>query len=229
MTAALGYIYAIENTMNEHRYIGSTTDYKRRWHTHRSSLRKGKHHSFILQRAWDKYGESAFVFKLLLICSRDQRTEYENRLMPLQTYNVYRTAKEQLVRGGWRHKPEFCEKISLLHKGKHLSAEHREKLSALAKARVYDASFKEKARQRQLGVSPSQETRIKLADAVRVARQTEVNSNKQRVSDANAAVVAGARIKDACEKLGITRSTYYKYVVELGLPLAGHKNRELVV
>lgn len=229
MTAALGYVYAIENTMNGHRYIGSTTDYKRRWHTHRSSLRKGKHHSFILQRAWDKYGEAAFDFKLLVVCARNQRTEYENRLMPLQTYNIYRTAKEQLVRGGWKHTPEFRQKISMLNKGKRLSLEHREKLSASAKLRVYDDSFKEKARQRQLGVSPSKNTRAKLADAVQEARQAEVEFNKQCAIAANADVVAGCGIKDACKKAGITRSTYYKYVKELGLVLAGHKNWELVV
>lgn len=59
--ADAGYIYAIRNTVNGNAYIGSTTNYKSRWFTHKSLLRKGKHHSFILQRAWDKYGEAAFA------------------------------------------------------------------------------------------------------------------------------------------------------------------------
>ena len=43
-------------------YFGSTKDWKPRKSQHLCCLRKGKHHSVHLQRAWNKYGEENFEF-----------------------------------------------------------------------------------------------------------------------------------------------------------------------
>lgn len=225
MLQAAGYVYAIENTVNNRCYIGSATNYKNRWHTHRSSLRRGVHHSFVLQRAWDKYGEAAFVFKLLLVCPLDQRIEYENRLMPLQSYNVLRTAKERLVRGGWSHTEAFRQKLSELNKGKVLSVEHRKKLSEAALVRQYDEAFKEKARRRQLGIFPSDATKAKLSTAVKNARSAEVENKIQATKMAYALVIAGTSVKNACKLHGISNTSFYKYANMLSLPLVGHAHR----
>lgn len=48
-------------------YIGSARVMCYRWTQHRSTLRKGSHHSSKLQRAWDKYGEDAFSFEVVQI------------------------------------------------------------------------------------------------------------------------------------------------------------------
>ncbi len=58
-------IYSITNTLNGHRYIGSSRNVEHRWAVHRHSLRRGEHHSLILQRAWDKYSEDVFLFEML--------------------------------------------------------------------------------------------------------------------------------------------------------------------
>lgn len=60
-----GLIYEIRNTINNKRYVGSTVSLKTRKSGHFSKLRKGKHHSIILQRAFDKYGENAFFFSII--------------------------------------------------------------------------------------------------------------------------------------------------------------------
>src|ERR1035437_9586011 len=47
-------------------YIGSTTrNFYDRLCAHLSTLRKNKHSSILLQRAWNKYGEDAFEFKII--------------------------------------------------------------------------------------------------------------------------------------------------------------------
>lgn len=46
-------------------YIGSAVDPWARWGKHRSNLRRGTHHNFHLQRAWNKYGETNFEFSVL--------------------------------------------------------------------------------------------------------------------------------------------------------------------
>ena len=61
-------IYAIVNRINGKFYIGSTVNkkgFKNRFNQHLRQLRKKKHHSIALQRAWDKYGETNFSFFIL--------------------------------------------------------------------------------------------------------------------------------------------------------------------
>ena len=58
-------IYRILNTINGKSYVGKSSNIASRWSGHRRSLRKGQHHSNHLQKAWDKYGEGAFVFEIL--------------------------------------------------------------------------------------------------------------------------------------------------------------------
>ena len=55
-----GYIYKITNKTNGKFYIGSTFNFEKRIHTHFYNLKCGKHHSFHLQNAFKKYGESSF-------------------------------------------------------------------------------------------------------------------------------------------------------------------------
>lgn len=57
-------IYIIKNIINGKFYIGSSNNIKLRWNNHLSSLKRGEHHTIMLQRAWDKYGESAFQFEI---------------------------------------------------------------------------------------------------------------------------------------------------------------------
>ena len=107
------YIYEIKNRVNGNCYIGSTNNAKRRWMHHRTTLRSGKHHSFVLQKAWNKYGENNFVFNVLLICDEKDRFDYENRFMKLQTYNVLRTARETAIRTQYKPTPETIEKMRI--------------------------------------------------------------------------------------------------------------------
>jgi predicted GIY-YIG superfamily endonuclease/ribosomal protein S26 len=58
----IGYIYYIINNTTNKRYVGITTDYKRRWNKHKSELRRNCHHSSKLQNAWNKYGEEDFIW-----------------------------------------------------------------------------------------------------------------------------------------------------------------------
>ena len=219
----VGYIYAIENTVNSRCYIGSTANYKSRWHTHRSRLRNGKHHSFILQRAWDKYGEGAFVFKLLVVCPLEQRIDYENRLMPLQSYNIARTAKETLVRGGWKHTAEVRQRLSESHKGRKFTEEHRKNMAQAARNRVYDAAFKEKARQRQISLLSSEKYRNKLYEYGENARKVKIEKCKQKTVAAHKLVLEGATVKNACEAHNLAQETFYKYTKLMNLVLRGRK------
>ena len=220
-----GYIYAITNTLNGGRYIGSTNAYRQRWSDHKTRLVKGKHHSFILQRAWDKYGASAFVFELLCICPADQRIEYEKRLMPLQRYNVARTPAEHGRRGGWTHTDEFKQQVSLRFKGKALSPEHVEKVRVAQTGKPRSEAFKEKARKRQLGVVLSGVTKERLAAATARARSQETAANREKALSVYAAAKAGGKVGELCAEARITPSTFHSHYRAAGLPPPKRKGK----
>jgi group I intron endonuclease len=224
--ADAGYVYAIRNTVNNRAYIGSTSNYKSRWHTHRSTLRRGVHHSFILQKAWNKYGEAAFSFDLLVVCPKDQRIEYETRLMALESYNVLRTPKESGVRGGWKHSDEFKAKMSTLHKGKKLTEEHKAQLVKAQLGRKHDAAFVEKARRRQTGVTPSVGTRSKLSAAVKLARSEERAKNLETVKSMYAQAASGVPLRVVFDGAQLSKGTFYICCKQLGLPTLKHKKAQ---
>lgn len=59
-------VYEIVNKVENKRYIGSTErDLRERHMSHFSILRRGKHHSYKLQRDWNKFGEEVFEFNVL--------------------------------------------------------------------------------------------------------------------------------------------------------------------
>jgi group I intron endonuclease len=58
-------IYKIENLVNGKFYIGSAKNFSQRKSKHLFKLRRNKHHSPILQNAWNKYGEESFNFSIL--------------------------------------------------------------------------------------------------------------------------------------------------------------------
>jgi group I intron endonuclease len=58
-------IYKIINLVNDKFYVGSTSNQRERFRTHRNKLRRGVHHCLHLQAAWNKYGEEKFAFKVV--------------------------------------------------------------------------------------------------------------------------------------------------------------------
>lgn len=70
-------VYKISSEANGKVYIGSSVNITRRLRWHKAALNRGGHHSYHLQRAWDKYGPDAFKFEELILCRRCDLAEYE--------------------------------------------------------------------------------------------------------------------------------------------------------
>lgn len=64
----LSGIYKILNVKSGNFYIGKTIDFEKRKYQHIRDLKNNKHHSFILQRAWNKYNEEDFIFEIIFEC-----------------------------------------------------------------------------------------------------------------------------------------------------------------
>lgn len=103
-------IYIIEHNTSGRVYVGSAVNFTKRRATHFSLLRKNKHHSPYLQRAWNKYGGKAFNFRRLLVCSKEDLIVYEQRAIDIYQaangkhgFNARPTAESML---GFRHSPD---------------------------------------------------------------------------------------------------------------------------
>lgn len=88
-------VYKILNKQNGNMYIGSTSrGFIKRWQLHKQMLRKGTHHSIILQRAWNKYGENNFIFDIIENCIPEncilREQYYIDTLLP--KYNIDKCA-----------------------------------------------------------------------------------------------------------------------------------------
>ena len=94
-------VYQIRNLTNGKRYVGSTASQKGfadRWSLHRLQLRREKHHSIKLQRAWNKHGADVFIFEVLLYCDPQDCLVYEQIALDhyKPEYNVAKIAGSSL-------------------------------------------------------------------------------------------------------------------------------------
>lgn len=98
-------IYEIRNKINNRSYIGQSQNIERRMDAHRYALRAGRHSNTHLQRAWDKYGENTFEFRILIECSVHNLDQMEIwYIMQKNTYKdgYNRTLGGEGVRDGIR-------------------------------------------------------------------------------------------------------------------------------
>lgn len=104
-------VYRITCSPTGKTYIGSAKRFKARWSLHKVQLRQGKHHSPHLQNAWDKHGQDAFVFEILLVCAPEMAVFYEQVFIDAvrPEFNICQTAGSNL---GLKHSPRSRQKMS---------------------------------------------------------------------------------------------------------------------
>lgn len=127
-------IYCFENIVNNKKYVGKSKSVKSRIRSHIRDLNNGKDHSTVLQFAWDKYGESKFIYYVIEKCPIEMLLDREIYwIKELKThvnesgYNI--SLGGDLGFTGIKHKKETKEKISLANKGQKRSEETKQKMS----------------------------------------------------------------------------------------------------
>ena len=157
-------IYAIVNNVNRDMYVGSAVVVNRRWSAHRRDLVKQCHYNTRLQRAYDKYGASAFDWEIVQFV--DDKTEliareqfWMNFFAPV--YNGRLTANSPL---GTKHSVETRAKMSAVAKKKVFTEDHKQNISK-AKKGICTISEEQKKRLSVLNTGKvySAETRAKIS------------------------------------------------------------------
>lgn len=86
-------IYEITNTITGFRYIGCTNNLERRWKEHKRHLQQGIHHNTHLQRAWNKYREESFNWKIILECPTEEVMFLQEKRLIEEEDSLYNIAK----------------------------------------------------------------------------------------------------------------------------------------
>ncbi len=143
-------------------YVGSTKNLRSRWGGHRKELRGGRHHSLLLQRAWNKYGEAAFSFEILeLVMFPEYLIDREQYWIDMtQCFDPkYGFNRRRLADGnaGIRYSDEARAKIREARARQVITAEHKAKIGAGNRGKKMSPESIEKTRQASIGSKRSPE------------------------------------------------------------------------
>lgn len=121
-------VYKITNVINNKCYVGSSQNVLRRWSEHKRELLNNRHHSIILQRSYNKYGLTNFVFKVLEYCPIDTLVIREQYYLDIlkPKYNILKFAGSAL---GHIVTEKTKLKMSLKKKGIKCSDLHRQNIA----------------------------------------------------------------------------------------------------
>ena len=201
-------IYQILNTVNGHKYIGSTVNFQQRWNRHRSMLRNGTHHAKRLQNSWDKYGEPSFKFEIIFLCDREELINNEQIFIDKchPEYNVNPIAessrdrvvtdetriKLSIVATGRVFPEEVKKKISRSHMGKKMppiTEESKILIGMAQKGKIVSLITREKISASHMGMKynivksrkpMSEETKQKIRNANLGKKLSEITKEKLR-------------------------------------------------
>lgn len=192
-------------------YIGGTSNLRGRWIQHKADLRSGSHRNLHLQRAWNKYGESAFVFEILERANRNNVFEkeqkwidkekpkfngtpnaikpplYGRKMSKKSRTRISETLKGNVNRRGKKAAEETKEKMRRSQKKRYekesRSRETRDKLAEAARGKKHSESTKEKMRMARLEYNKTHDNPMKGKKRPDLARLNRSRAKKEKVDE----------------------------------------------
>jgi group I intron endonuclease len=111
-------VYAIVNSLNNKRYIGSTKMFQGRYTTHLNYLKDNRHHNKLLQDDYNKFGEDNFYFEIFELIDdfsniSDIEEKYMDKYRTLYSdfgYNINNPKYPNNFSDEKRNKPNYTSK-----------------------------------------------------------------------------------------------------------------------
>lgn len=187
-------MYAIRQLSSGKVYIGSASrSFSHRWRRHKNELRDGVHHSPILQRAWDKYGEADFVWEIVELCDPEECITREQQWIdatgscdPCKGFNIAKVAGSNR---GSKFSPKARSNMSRAYFASDKRQQHLHKIIQMNRGRKRSIETCRKISEANTGrkCSPEVVERMRndprrkvLSDSHRAA---VVAANKKRLAD----------------------------------------------
>ena len=167
-------IYKILNIITRDYYLGGSYNINGRWNNHRQLLRKNLHgKNTHFQNAWNKYGEQAFEFSVILLCDREHKLYFEDGFLKLfkPAYNIATNATASFQ--GLHHTAETRTKMTDAWKTRApVSEETKRKMSEIKTGHITTEETKHKMSEANTGESGywygkhlPEETKHKMSEA----------------------------------------------------------------
>lgn len=177
-------VYVITNTMNGKVYVGSATSLYGRMNNHRVGLRKNAHDNRHLQAAWNKYGEDAFTFEVIVNCIVSLIVQLEqewiDKLKAADSRYGYNMCKVAYSRAG-------CKWSSETHAKQAAARKDNPKMLEAAKRNVLKAQAAVRGKKRPAGFGEKVSAALKVspkAKAVQIkATAAAAKANKGKKQD----------------------------------------------
>jgi group I intron endonuclease len=205
-------VYQILNLVNGKRYVGSAAiSFVKRWRDHKWSLKKNKHHSKHLQRAWNRYGEENFEFEILGCCNPKDCILWEQKFIDKYKtanrkfgYNIYPIAGSPL---GNKLSKETKAKMGNARRGIPRTEEVRTKISKALKGFKVSEETKEKIRKASTGKRHSEETKRKMTESHRGKKLSE--EHKMKLSKFQSGRKRGPNSEETKKKRSLSLRRYW--------------------
>lgn len=232
-------IYMIKNIINNKIYIGQSLDILGRWKAHLNCLKNNKHVNKKLQNAWNKYGESNFIFEIIEECLKEEI--YDKEIFYIEKYNSYKTGYNQTLGGdgtyGFFLSEEHKNKIRKANtgrqfteqqrynmgnsnRGKKFSEEHKNKISLSEKGKITNQETKEKISKSKLGTAPWNKGKSNVYSEQ--VRQQISNSLKrttiEQENEIEKLLLSNIKICKIEKMLGVPRASIYRIIKERKIP-----------
>jgi group I intron endonuclease len=130
-------IYKITNRVNNKIYIGCASNIRTRVNGHLYDLRKNMHKNSYLQKSWNKYGESMFIFETHELCNIEDlhmREHFWVTTLDCLNKSIGYNLKPTDPNGCSIHSKETREKLRQANKGK------RPSQACIEAGKVYNSS-----------------------------------------------------------------------------------------
>ena len=192
--SSLSGVYGIWCTANERWYVGRSVNIPARWHSHMSTLIRGVHINPHLQRAWNTYGHTAFLWVVLELAAPARLETLELR------YTVQLQALTPLgfvlIAGGSQiHIPDETRKrISDAKRGVKFTEEHLRNMAAAQRGKRASLETRRRMSAARAGYRHSAETRAKIAASNRQRRLS--SATRAKISAAHAGMRPSAATRD---------------------------------
>jgi group I intron endonuclease len=229
----VGCVYLATNLTNGKQYVGKTIlTLSKRKEGHWKDAKSGR--GYLFQRALRKYGLEGFSWELL--CSTEVLEELNVKERKyVKQYNTKSPNGYNLTDGG-EGMLGACEsvrlKMSLAHKGKPKSEEHKRKMSIANKGKKMPVGFKEKMLKIHLGRKCSEETKKKMSESnwLRGKNHTQESKDKMSLAHKGKKLSDETRAKMSKAKMGNPGNKGKKLSADhrknIGLGLLGNKRSE---
>ena len=165
-------IYFIRNLQNNNIYIGQAINLNLRKISHFSYLKNNKHCNQHLQNAFNKYGESSFIFEVVEYCHPSALLEREQYHLDLhfdnckKCYNICSIAENKT---GVLHSEQAKNKMRIAKLGNKnglghkVTETHKNKLRQLNLGKILPKTIRDKISKSLIGKKLSLETRQKIS------------------------------------------------------------------